>query len=103
MALLKQIELPSGVAVGYHRIVSLNVITNHVNLIEVASYTSAAKRAEEQAALAANAPMDVFIHTEIHEAPYDQGMTVESAYEWVKALPAFEGAQDVLEDVTADG
>lgn len=103
MALSKQIELPSGVAVGYHRIVSMNVITNHVNLIEVASYTSAAKRAEEQAALAANAPMDVFIHTTFYEAPYDQGMTIEAAYKWVKALPEFEAAQDVLEDVTAHG
>lgn len=103
MALTKRIELPSGVAVSYHRIVSVNVITNLVNLIEVASYTSAAKRAEEQAALSANAPMDVYVHTAVYEAPYDQDMTVEDAYEWVKALPEFEGARDVLEDVTADG
>lgn len=98
MALTKQIELPSGITVGYHRVVSLNIITNHVNLVEVASYTSVAKRGEEQEALAMGAPMDVFIHTATYEAPYDQSMTVESAYEWVKTLPQFEGAEDVRAD-----
>ena len=51
MALAKEIELPSGVTVRYHRVVSLNCITNAANLVEVASYTSAEKRAEERAAL----------------------------------------------------
>lgn len=103
MALEKQITLPNGVPVSYHRVVSVNIITNLVNLIEVASYTSQAKRDEEKAALAAGAPMDVFIHTEIHEAAYDQAMTVEAAYGYLKALEAYEGAADVLEEPALGG
>ena len=102
MALSKEIELPSGVAVRYHRVVSLNCITNVANLVEVASYTSAAKRAEERAALESGAPMDVFIETSVFEAPYDQTATIGSAYAYLKTLPEFEGAQDVPEGGGAD-
>ena len=102
MALSKEIELASGVAVRYHRVVSLNCITNVANLVEVASYTSAAKRAEEKRALEANEPMDVFIETTVYEAPYDQSMGIEGAYTHLKALPEFEGAADVPEGGGAD-
>ena len=40
MALKKEIELENGIIVNYHRIVSINKITNDCNIIEVASYTS---------------------------------------------------------------
>lgn len=103
MALEKQITLSNGVPISYHRVVSVNIITNVANLIEVCGYTSQAKREEERAALAANAPMDVFLHTETYETPYDQAMTVESAYGYLKTLDAYEGAVDVLEEVTSDG
>ena len=103
MALLKEIELGSGVTVRYHRVVSLNCITNVANLVEVASYTTAAKRAEERAAVEAGEGMDVFIETRFHEAPYDQAMTIESAYAYLKALPEFAGAADVPEGGGADG
>lgn len=76
----------------------MNIITNVANLIEVASYTSEAKRTEEQVAIKSNVPMDVFIHTSVYEAPFDQSMTIESAYDWVKTLSDFEGAEDVRED-----
>lgn len=101
MALSKKITLPSGVAVNYHRIVSLNTITNVCNLIEVASYTSKAKRFEEKAAFASDGGAiehDVFIDTSCIQAPYDQSMTVVDAYDYIKTLPKFEGANDVLED-----
>ena len=48
MALIKNIELDNGVMVNYHRIVSLNKITNICNNIEVASYTTKDKREEEK-------------------------------------------------------
>ena len=104
MALSKQMELPSGVAVAYHRVVSVNIITNHANLVEVASYTSREKREEERAALAAGEPMDVFISTATYGAEYDQHMTVEGAYGWLKAnVGALADAEDVLEEAAADG
>lgn len=99
MALSKRVALGNGIATNYHRVVTLNIVTNAQNLIEVASYTSRAKRAEEKSALAAGEPMDVYVGTAIHAAPYDQEMTVEGAYAWLKAnAPEFEGAADVLEE-----
>ena len=103
MGLKKHITLPNGVHLNYHRVVSVTVITNQQNIVEVASYTSNAKRQEEQEAYdqareTGEWPeMDVFINTQYFNAPYDQDMTVISAYDWLKTLPEFEGADDVIE------
>lgn len=101
MGLSKRISLGNGVTVNYHRVVSVNCIVNLQNVVEVASYTSKSKRAEEQAAIAAEEPMDIYMEAAYYEAPYDQSMTVDSAYEWLKGLPEFEGATDVLEEVAS--
>lgn len=99
MALSKNIDLRNGVITNYHRIVSVNIITNQQNVIEIASYTSQSKRNEEQTAIANGLEMDVFIHTRFENAAYDQTMTVETAYEWVKAnVSDFNDAEDVLEN-----
>lgn len=86
-----------GIPLNYHRVASVNIITNQVNLIEVQSYVSKAKRDEEKQALENRRGMDVFIHANTYSAPYDQTMTVDSAYEYIKALDDFSGATDVLE------
>lgn len=103
MALSKRTTLPNGVQVNYHRIVKIDKIVNVQNVVEVASYTSRAKREEERAALLSEDPtMDVYIETGIYETPYDPGMTPEVAYRWLKDnLPEFEGAADVLEEETS--
>ena len=103
MGLEKHVTLPNGIQLSYHRVVSVNIITNQQNIVEVASYTSKAKRQEEQEAYEQAREtgewpdLDVFIDTSHHSAPYDQDMTVISAYEWLKTLPEFEGADDVIE------
>lgn len=95
MALSKEIILDNGVTVNYHRIVSVNTITNVNNIIEIASYTSDDKRDEEKDALANGESMNVFIRTIYANAEYDQSMTVEDAYEWVKEnLSDFMDAED---------
>lgn len=96
MALKKEIALDNGVMVNYHRIVSLNTITNINNMIEIASYTSEEKREEEKEALENGGHMNIFIDTNFHSAPYDQSMTIEGAYEWVKEnVGEFEGSEDI--------
>ena len=94
MALLKAIELNSGVTVNYHRVVSVNNITNHSSIIEVASYTSKDKRNEEKTALENGEGMDVFIDTEYRSIPYHAEMNVNSAYEYLKTTEKFEGCED---------
>ena len=104
MGLKKHVTLNNGVQLNYFRVVSVHVITNQQNIIEVAGYTSQAKRREEQAALAQAQETgeypetNVYIDTQMVVAPYDQEMTVASAYEWLKDNAGFEEADDVLEE-----
>lgn len=94
MALIKAIELPSGVTVNYHRVVSVNNITNHASIIEVASYTSKAKREEEKTALEHGESMDIFIDTKNIPLEYDQYLNVVSAYDYLKTTERYSGALD---------
>ena len=95
MALYKEIQQPNGVVTNYHRIVSMNIVTNILNIIEVASYTSQDKRQEEIDAIQNKTSCDVFINTTFKNADYNQDMTVETAYEWLKSLPEFADSKDV--------
>lgn len=97
MALIKSITLPNGIIVAYHRVVSVDNITNQSSIIEVASYTNKTKRLEEKEALKNNIPMDVFIHTEYLNVPYDKDLNVDSAYAYLKTLEQFEGYVDDLD------
>ena len=98
MAILKAIELESGVTVNYHRVVSVNNITNHASIIEVASYTNKTKRDEEKEALENNDEMNIFIDSDYIEVPYDAEMNVISAYEYLKATDKFAGCEDDLDE-----
>lgn len=99
MALIKEIELENGVPVRYHRVVSVNTVTNVQAVVEVASYVSQAKREAEKSALAAGEPMDVFIRTRYLCAPYGACPTAAAAYRWLKeSEPEFQGAEDVFDD-----
>lgn len=102
MALSKRIEQGNGVVTNYHRVVSVTNVTNEQTVVEVASYTSKAMRAKEKAELQAareatdeqpyEMDADVYIATAFHDLEYDENMTIEAAYEAVKALPEFDGA-----------
>lgn len=94
MALIKEIELENGVKVNYHRIVSVNNITNHVSIIEVASYTSKEKREQEKEAFEKGKFIDVFKETKFIEKEYEEDLNVVSAYEYLKTLPEFSGCTD---------
>lgn len=94
MGLYKEIEKQNGVITKYHRIVSMNIITNIQNLIEVASYTSKEKREQEAIAIRDGIEHDVYIDTIYLSAPYEQDMTIERAYDWLKTNEMFEDAID---------
>lgn len=95
MALYLEKTLGNGVTVEYHRVVRVDGMTNVGTTIEVASYTSAEKRAEEKAALSAGEPMDVYTETSFHPAPWSEsGMSCAEAYAYLKTLPEFDGATD---------
>ncbi len=97
MALAKKIELNNGIIVNYHRIVSINKITNEAVIIQVASYTSEAKRQEEidyYNSTEEDKKMDVYIDTVFINKEYDEKDTIKDLYEYLKTTERFEGAID---------
>lgn len=97
MALIKEITLDNGITTNYHRIVSINNITNHTSIIEIASYTSKAKRLEEKTALQNNQPMNIYIHTEYLNKEYTKTLDVDKGYEYLKTLERFSNYTDDIE------
>lgn len=97
MALSKQIELENGVTVKYHRVVSINKITNNSNVIEVASYTSKEKREEEKEYYASEDPnkeMNIFIDTTLVDKDYEENETIQDVYDYLKTTEKFKDAED---------
>lgn len=99
MAIVKEIELPDGVTVRYHRVVAVTSVTNVQTGIEVCSYTSRAKREAEAEAIATGQPFDCYLHTSAHVVAYDQSLDVDGAYAYLKGLDEFAGATDDSEAV----
>ena len=97
MAIRKQIELENGIIVNYHRIVSINKITNEANIIEVASYTNKEKRQEEINYYSNNEEektMNVFIDTTYVNKEYNENETIEEVYTYLKTLDKYKNAED---------
>lgn len=93
MALYKEIELENGVTVRYHRIVSINKITNKSIVIEVGSYTSEEKRQEEIEKEGQS--MNIFIDTTYLNKEYNEKDTIQDLYNYLKTIEKFENAEDV--------
>lgn len=113
MALKKEIELENGIILNYHRITSLNKITNSANVIEVNSYISESQREkekryqelqrknasgeeltlEEQEEL--NNGINVLVEADYININYDENMTIEEAYEYLKTTEKYKNAENV--------
>ena len=113
MALLKIINTENGLPLSYHRVVSVNNITNISTIIEVASYFNEQQReiehnyqlvqmksqneeeltSEEQELL--NNGINIYIDTNYYSLPYDENMNVEHAYDYLKTLDEYKNAQIV--------
>lgn len=89
MAIKKEIRQDDGVVTNYHRILFVQITTNRQNSIAVLSYVDETSRESEQAN-----ETQPYKKSITYETAYDADMTVESAYEFLKTLPEFEGAED---------
>ena len=108
MALKKEIELKNGVILNYHRVVSVNSITNISTTIEVAGYVSEAKRLEEKTYQELQMKQDrtpeeeeelerginVYIDTDYIQIPYDKNMNVDNAYEYLLTTDKYKNAKN---------
>ena len=97
MALKKDIMLENGILVNYHRVVSVNNITNQTSIIEVASYLNEEQRNKEKEWYESKneGDMRVFISTKYYSKEYDKNLNVDNAYDYLKTLTEFEDAEDV--------
>lgn len=91
MGLVKDIMQHDGVTTSYHRILFLMTTTNCQNSIAVVSYVNEASRNNEKQ----GSEYTPYMQTITYETAYDENMTVASAYDYLKTLPEFEGAEDV--------
>lgn len=91
MALYKEIRQNDGVITNYHRILYIqNMINSHCS-IAVASYVDKDARISEQE----NIIMQPYKQAKTFETSYDEAMSPEKAYEYLKTLPEFEGAENI--------
>ena len=125
MALNKNVKMENGLILNYHRITSLNKITNVSNCIEVSSYLNEEEREREKAyqelqkksarfyeieKTVKATGMDILTDAEKEElekginvliestfivVPYDVTMTIESAYDYLKTLDKFKNSEDI--------
>jgi hypothetical protein len=98
MALMKEIELDNGVILNYHRIVSINKITNNQNIIEIASYTNETKRQEEidyYNSTEEDKKINVYIDTTYINKDYNENETIEDVYEYLKTTDKFKDAENI--------
>lgn len=92
MGLKKAIVQPDGVTTEYHRILFVQTTVNSHTSIAVLSYLNETSRQTEKES---KQPYKSAI---TYQTAYDENMTIGSAYEYLKTLPEFEGAEDVYED-----
>ena len=98
MALLKSIKLNNGITINYHRIVSINKITNNTTIIEVGSYIDEVERQKEvdyYNSTEENKQMNVFIETNYVQKEYNETDTIEELYDYLKTTEMFKDAENV--------
>lgn len=89
MALKKEIRQDDGVITNYHRILYITQTLNRQNSIAVLSYVDSVSRATE------GLETHPYQKAITYEFPYVPDLTAEQAYNLLKSLPQFEGAEDV--------
>lgn len=97
MAIKKQIELPNGIVLNYHRIVSINKVTNVQLTLEICSYINEKKRQEEvdyYNSTDPNKTMNVYKHTTYINKEYNEDENIKSLYDYLKTTELFKDAEN---------
>lgn len=103
MAIKVKVTTDNGIVTEYHRIDTLMLETNKRTSILVHSYVSEdARQAEKEQAFqiyekpeAVSLPNVMFANGQWIDVDYDENMNIKTAYEYLKTLPQFKGAEDV--------
>lgn len=98
MALQKEITLENGITLKYHRIVSINKITNNTTIIEVASYINENERQKEidyYNSTEEEKSMNVFIEANYIDKEYSEDENIKDIYDYLKTTEMFKNAEDI--------
>ena len=101
MGLSKVIKDPNtGLPLAYHRINEISQITNQTGQLQVCSYLTEQDRTREKELIEnRDLPREaIYAITHYYFVEYTDGMTCTDAYNYLKTLPEFRDATDVLED-----
>lgn len=91
MALHKNVVQEDGVTTSYHRILFMTQTVNKQTSIAVLSYVDDTARSNELSAVISQP----YCKSVTYETNYNENMTISAAYDYLKTLPQFEGAEDV--------
>ena len=102
MAIKKQVTADNGIVTEYHRIALMSIDVNNQNTILVHSYLSEDGRQIEKD-YAAGLYHDLeegmmkfpYVDAQYINTDYDPDMNISAAYNYLKTLPQFEGAEDI--------
>lgn len=98
MALQKEITLENGITLNYHRIASINKITNNITIIEVASYINENERQKEidyYNSTEEEKSMNVFIEANYIDKEYSEDENIKDIYDYLKTTEMFKNAEDI--------
>lgn len=102
MAIKKLITAQNGIVTEYHRIAMVKIDTNQQNTLLVHSYLSeTGRQVEKDYAAGKYNSIDMglvpfpYVDAKYINTPYDGEMTISKAYEYLKTLSEYEGAEDV--------
>ena len=99
MGLQKEKMTKIGIPVNYHHINSITSLTHACVIIEVCSYINKAAYQEQIMKRQTDEEYYVYEQTTHYRAEYDPDMNIVKAYNYLKTLPEFEGAEDDDEEV----
>lgn len=102
MAIKKQVIETNGIVTEYHRIALIQMEINQQNTILIHSYLSEDGRQIEKD-YANGKYNDIefgminwpYVNSQYINCDYDGDMTISKAYEWLKSLPEYDGAEDI--------
>ena len=92
MAIKKAIRQSDGVVTEYHRILYIMQTVNRQTSIAVISYVNGESRAGEVDVESGFCP---YQKAKTFEFAYSPDLTTEAAYNLIKTLPEFKGAEDI--------
>lgn len=102
MAIKIQVTTDNGIVTEYHRIALLSIDVNQQNSMLIHSYVNEAARQIEKD-YAAGVYNDLeegmvkfpYVDAQYINTNYNPDMTISEAYNFIKTLPQFEGAEDI--------